>query len=614
MHYATAIISKELRAFLRTKKAFSALMAILFGTGATVWLFWLVASWEGELANTTYFSRILFAVLTGVQLGILGLFAPLLTATAITSEREEKTLDLLYCTRIGRFHLLIGKWFAAIAFEALLVLCMLPLTGLCFQLGGVGLEEYLFTMVMTLMTVLTYAMIGLACSAWFRKTATAIFVALLIILFLGGGLALLLSLLDELGWLHLRVWPPESFWDTLMFVSPVISIVGAWATYFDSPTAPGSSNTFLGNPMFLWHLLYQSIIFALAACVCWRALARPEPHKAQVARKPTDDLQLLERRRKRFPYYLIDPLRRPQVIRDNQNPMYVLEVRTNTLLRSTVLIRLSYGLLIFSIGAFCLMLLSNSVPRGIGLLSLFALLPLVPVMTASSLPREWQANTMDLLKASTLPASSIVWGKFRAALRFMGSLWLALLILPVILHFAVLLQDYATQGGFASSAGIHGLGSLAELFEVLLPVAGFLILYTALAIFCASLFRRVAFALVTIYAALALLVFLPQILTLSLLVSVELMRLCQGLSRDEYLPLLHTVCPGLAFLCQLLSPSFYFFPHDSTAGDVAEQGFLPLLDSSPAVKALVFDPLILATAWFFLHLTARRLERVRLKG
>ena len=618
MQRVRAILSKELRTLLRTRKAFAALMAILLAVGGTVWVFWLATMESGEMrqfSTMVEFSRVLFALLSGVQLGVLGLFAPILTAAAVTTEREEKTLDLLYCTRITRFHILAGKWFAAISFEVLLVLCMLPLVALCFQLGGVGLEEYVFMAVMTLMTVLTYSMIGLACSAWFRKTATSIFVALLIILFLAGGLALGLLILGEFRILHYRGprgSSPQGFLDTLVIcVSPIVTTGTTWDKNLNSRSLQSSWQTFFGSAIFLWHLAYQSVIFLLAAWVGWRGLARPEAHKAQIVRKPLDDPQLLERRRKKFPYYLIDPLRRPQVIRDNQNPMYVLEVRTNTLLRSTVLIRLSYALLLLSFFTFYSMLFADSIPLVAGLFSLFVLLPLVPIMTSTSLPREWQSGTMELLKASPLPASSIVWGKFRAAVRFLGALWIALLLLPLVFCVAIAFYDSTVQQSLSHSAGVRGLGTIGGFLQVLLPVATFLILYTSISIFCSSFFRRAAFALVTAYLAITAVFFMPQLTSISLEILRELSRIYYHTQREDF----RMINPILPFLSQIFSPCFYFFPRDSVSSfSMIDKGFRPVLGPSPVKNALVFVPLILLTAWGFLRLTAWKLEWARRKG
>ena len=41
MRYLQAVILKELRTILRTRKAFSALLLILFVSGVSVWIFWL---------------------------------------------------------------------------------------------------------------------------------------------------------------------------------------------------------------------------------------------------------------------------------------------------------------------------------------------------------------------------------------------------------------------------------------------------------------------------------------------------------------------------------------------------------------------------------------------
>jgi ABC-type transport system involved in multi-copper enzyme maturation permease subunit len=302
--------------------------------------------------------------------------------------------------------------------------------------------------------------------------------------------------------------------------------------------------------------------------------------------------------------------------------MYVLEVRTNALLRSTVLIRLSYALLLLSILAFYFMLFSNSIPSVAGLFSLFVLLPLVPIMTSTSLPREWQSGTMELLKATPLPATRIVWGKFRAAVRFLGTLWIALLILPLVFCVAIAFYDSTVQQSLSRSAGVRGLGTIGGFLEVLLPVAAYLILYIAISIFCSSFFRRTAFALVTAYLAVTVVFFLPQLLSASVEIfgglfysySYHVFRNpgYQGTREIITQQVLQHINPVLAFLSQVLSPSFYFFPRDSVWSNwIAEHGFKPVLGPSPVLNAAVFVPLILLTAWGFLRLTAWKLDRAR---
>jgi hypothetical protein len=216
-----------------------------------------------------------------------------------------------------------------------------------------------------------------------------------------------------------------------------------------------------------------------------------------------------------------------------------------------------------------------------------------------------------LLKASPLPASSIVWGKFRAAVRFLGALWIALLILPFVFSMGIAFYESSVQHSVAHSAGVRGLGTIGGFLEVLLPVAAYLILYIAISIFCSSFFRRTAFALVAAYLAVTALFFMPQLASISLEIFNELSRIYYHTQREDF----RMINPILAFLSQIFSPCFYFFPRDSVSSfSMIDKGFRPVLGPSPVKNALVFVPLILLTAWGFLRLTALRLERARRKG
>ncbi|MBI3894112.1 MAG: cbb3-type cytochrome c oxidase subunit I [Candidatus Wallbacteria bacterium] len=98
----------------------------------------------------------------------------------------------------------------------------------------------------------------------------------------------------------------------------------------------------LYSPSFIFTIMVMTGVFAFAALVAWIGLSKPESARVMIAPKIIDDAAVLQRRRKRWPYYLIDPLARAHEIKDRQNPVWVKEQRVGFLAKTPVLIRLTY--------------------------------------------------------------------------------------------------------------------------------------------------------------------------------------------------------------------------------------------------------------------------------
>lgn len=116
----------------------------------------------------------LFVTLTWMQTLGWMLFAPLLTATCITSEREAGLLDALQLSYLTPWRMVWGKLLSGLAFIALMLLVPLPALAICFQLGGVAPAELVEAFALHTVTATTGAVVGLFCSAWCRRATTAL--------------------------------------------------------------------------------------------------------------------------------------------------------------------------------------------------------------------------------------------------------------------------------------------------------------------------------------------------------------------------------------------------------------------------------------------------------
>lgn len=136
---------------------------------------------------------VMYGLLSGLQLLLVALITPALTAGAIAGERERQTLDLLLATGLSSWGILAGKLAAALAFALLLMVASVPVFTVVFLIGGLPLAVFLQVLFLQFVTAFTLGCAGLLISTLTRRSgaATALSVALAILLLfgtLGAGL------------------------------------------------------------------------------------------------------------------------------------------------------------------------------------------------------------------------------------------------------------------------------------------------------------------------------------------------------------------------------------------------------------------------------------------
>ncbi len=171
------VILKEMRSRMRGWRAMVGLTAFLILIGGTVGMIYLGYSQYGSTlqgVNTRKnIGQSIFYTIYLIQLFIVILTSPGLTAGAIASEREQQTYDLLRTTLLSARSLVIGKLFAAVSFVLLLFLSSLPLQGIGFIFGGVGFGELLLGFWILVLTALAFGAIGLFFSSIVKRARIA---------------------------------------------------------------------------------------------------------------------------------------------------------------------------------------------------------------------------------------------------------------------------------------------------------------------------------------------------------------------------------------------------------------------------------------------------------
>lgn len=116
----------------------------------------------------------LFPVLSIAQVCIVAMIVPVMTASAISGERERQTFDIMLTTCMSPFSIVLGKVMSAVLRVLFFVAAGMPIMSLAFVVGGLS-WSYLFYFVLTIVLLsLLSGSIGILCSAFCRRSIAAV--------------------------------------------------------------------------------------------------------------------------------------------------------------------------------------------------------------------------------------------------------------------------------------------------------------------------------------------------------------------------------------------------------------------------------------------------------
>ena len=172
------VITKELKGRMRSRQGFIILGSYLILISFFIILIYLFLAVDGSISNgdpgfLQTVGKVIFSTVVLLELLMLGFIGPALTAGAISSEREHKTIDLLRTSLLSAPALIFGKLSSAVAFLLLLVFTAIPVQSLAFFLGGVGMAEMAISTLMLVVTAIFFCTLGLFFSSFSRRTLMA---------------------------------------------------------------------------------------------------------------------------------------------------------------------------------------------------------------------------------------------------------------------------------------------------------------------------------------------------------------------------------------------------------------------------------------------------------
>lgn len=181
---------KEMRAAFRGNRYLIAHMIIVALAALGMFLFLLMLTLNFENSqwriDSSYIGQWAMHASQIVHGCIVLLVVPAFAATAISTERERETLDLMLATGLRARTIVIGKFLSAMGLTGLLFVALMPIVALCFLFGGVSVYQILANYALLALLAALLIIVALAISAASPGTARAVITTYVAAMVLGS--------------------------------------------------------------------------------------------------------------------------------------------------------------------------------------------------------------------------------------------------------------------------------------------------------------------------------------------------------------------------------------------------------------------------------------------
>lgn len=182
------ILVREMRALLRGRKFFVSHMLLLTVLAGVLLIAATTAAAGSENEDPAHVGRVLYwAFFVGLSVVIIFL-VPAFSCTAITTEREGKTLDLLLTTTIRPWEVIWGKLLSAMTVILLFMASALPLVTVCFLFGGVSPWDLAVLYMLVLFGTLVVSSVSLSVSAHCQESKSSVVISYVLTLIIVVGM------------------------------------------------------------------------------------------------------------------------------------------------------------------------------------------------------------------------------------------------------------------------------------------------------------------------------------------------------------------------------------------------------------------------------------------
>lgn len=171
------IVKKDLQVSVRSMRMSWGLFAYEAALTLTFLLALLVIQEEsGYMGGGNLYSYLvyLFPVVAVVQVCIVALYVPIITASSISGEKERQTFDIMLTTCMSPFSIVFGKVASAVLRILFFVAASMPIMALSFVVGGLSWSYLLYYLLALILFSLFAGSIGILASSFCRKSVGAV--------------------------------------------------------------------------------------------------------------------------------------------------------------------------------------------------------------------------------------------------------------------------------------------------------------------------------------------------------------------------------------------------------------------------------------------------------
>lgn len=257
------VLSKEYRLRMRSARAPWILSIYLLVMGGIALTYIYL-----ETAGSGYFnpdrSRMLFMMLSALQLVLIGFVTPGLTAGLISGERERQTLSILLTTNLSAASIVVSKLAAALSFMTLLVIASLPLYAIVVLFGGVSPLQLLQIFSFYLVAMFFIGSLGILYSTLIKRTGVSTVLAYCTVAVIVVGTLIIGLFANQFYMLQHSGMPNQSppFWVLVWYLlNPMVDFV----SIFFSNEVPFIGQATDINPYLFFMSVYTILGSALLA-------------------------------------------------------------------------------------------------------------------------------------------------------------------------------------------------------------------------------------------------------------------------------------------------------------------------------------------------------------
>lgn len=428
-------------------------VAALFGIILTAWQLLVGSQRVENLGDLAWFGAAVTQILAPLQLAVAMPFSALLVASAVSLEKDRKTLELLLMTNLSNSELVLGKLLAGMLTVVMVVAAAVPLLMLVALLGGVSVGQIVRIEVVTLASAFVAGSLGSTIALWREKTFQSLaMTALVLVLWLVAW-----EIVGTGVFGHEMSGVAVS--DLVVAMSPWRAIRAAAEPIFGSTSIFDS----LRGPVGWYALVAGGIALLLNLLAIARVRVWNPTREIQLADETEDEADPAKRNVHRAP---------GRVRQVWDNPVLWREICTKAYGKRVLLIRLAYWV-VFAVCFGALVTTAgnltgeahgpNAAAQSVTSLLVVSLI-LLNAAAVTAITSERDSRALDLLLVTDLSPKEIVFGKL------IGAFYTAkdMVLLPLVV-FGYLLYSHALTneqflflfGGwvvmtlFAATLGLH---------------------------------------------------------------------------------------------------------------------------------------------------------------